>query len=124
MTSVTEDPRSFLERALTRLFDPLSTEADLLEFFAPDYVQDLNGHRHTFREFMDGVSALKSTLRSSTISVTSAVSSGDQIAEIHVVDAIRKDGTRLRFKVIAFQTIEQGRIKRAEEVNCPLRVEA
>ncbi len=104
-----------------KLFDPVATEADLLEFFSPDYVQDLNGRRYSFREFLDGVSALKASLRSSTITVTSAVASGDQIAEIHVVEATKKDGSLMRFKVIAFQTIEHGRIKRAEEVNCPLQ---
>jgi ketosteroid isomerase-like protein len=118
---VLEDSQSFLGTAFAKLFDPLATEVDLLEFFSPDYVQDLNGREHSFREFLDGVSTLKATLRSSTITVTRAVASGDQIAEIHVVDATKNDGTRLRFKVIEFQTIDHGRIKRTEEVNCPLQ---
>ena len=115
-----EDARSFLERAFTKLFDPLSTERDLLEFFSPDYTQDLNGKRYSFRQFMDGVAAMKTTLRSSKVVFTSVVAAGDTIAEIHLVDGTRSDGSHLRFKVIAFQTLEGGRIKRAEEVNCPL----
>jgi ketosteroid isomerase-like protein len=118
--SVPEDARSFLERAFAKLFDPLSTDRDMLEFFSPEYTQDLNGKVYGFGEFMKGVNALKSTLRSSAVTFTSVVASGDTIAEIHVVDATKKDGTHIRFKVIAFQTMEGGRIKRAEEVNCPL----
>jgi hypothetical protein len=117
---VPEDARSFLERTFAKLFDPLSTDRDMLEFFSPDYTQDLNGKIYTFRQFMDGVSALKATLRSSRVDFASVVASGETIAEIHVVDATKNDGSRLRFKVIAFQTLEGGRIRKAEEVNCPL----
>jgi ketosteroid isomerase-like protein len=117
---VSEDARSFLERTFAKLFDPLSTDLDMLEFFSADYTQDLNGKIYSFRQFMDGVSALKATLRSSTVVFTSVVASGDTIAEIHVVDATKNDGSRLRFKVIAFQTLEGGRIRKVEEVNCPL----
>ena len=120
MVNSPADARSFLERAFTKLFDPLATERDMLEFFSPDYRQDLNGKVHSYRQFMDGVSEMKASLKSSRIDFTSVVSCGDTIAEVHVVDAVRKDGTRLKFKVIAIQTIEGGRIARAEEVNCPL----
>jgi ketosteroid isomerase-like protein len=48
------------------------------------------------------------------------MSSGDTIAEVHVVQALKKDGTTLKFKVMAFQTVEKGRITKVEEVNCPL----
>ena len=115
-----EDARSFLERTFAKLFDPLSTERDMLEFFSPEYTQDLNGKVYSFRQFMDGVSALKATLRSSTVVFTSVVASGETIAEIHVVDATKNDGSHLKFKVMAFQTLEGGRIKKVEEVNCPL----
>jgi len=115
-----EDARSFLERTFAKLFDPLSTERDMLEFFSPEYTQDLNGKVYTFRQFMEGVSALKATLRSTTVTFTSVVASGETIAEIHIVDATKKDGSHLKFKVMAFQTLEGGRIKKAEEVNCPL----
>jgi hypothetical protein len=115
-----EDARSFLERTFAKLFDPLSTERDMLEFFSSEYTQDLNGKVYSFRQFMDGVSALKATLRSSTVVFTSVVASGETIAEIHVVDATKNDGSHLKFKVMAFQTLEGGRIKKAEEVNCPL----
>ena len=120
MVNSPDDVRSFLERAFAKLFDPLATERDLLEFFSPDYTQDLNGKVYSFRQFMAGVSEMKASLKSSRVVFTSVLSDGDAIAEVHVVDAPRKDGTRLRFKVIAFQTIRGGRIVRAEEVNCPL----
>ena len=115
-----EEARLFLEKVFARLFDPAATERDMLEFYSSDYTQDLNGTKYSFSQFMEGLSAIKATLRSSTVEITSLVTNGDTIAEIHVVDATRDDGTRLKFKVMAFQTIEDGRITRAEEVNCPL----
>ncbi|MGD0636627.1 MAG: nuclear transport factor 2 family protein [Nitrososphaerales archaeon] len=122
MVTSTGEARSFLERAFAKLFDPLATERDILEFFSPEYRQDLNGKLYSFRQFLDGVSEIKASIKSSRIVFTSVVSAGETIAEVHVVDAVRKDGTRLRFKVIAFQTMAGGRIVKAEEVNCPLPV--
>lgn len=115
-----EEARLFLERTFARLFDPAATDRDMLEFYSANYTQDLNGKKYSFSQFMEGVSAIKATLRSSTVEITRLVTNGNTIAEIHAVDATRNDGTRLRFKVIAFQTIEDGRIISAEEVNCPL----
>jgi ketosteroid isomerase-like protein len=114
------EARRFLEEAFGRLFDPESTEEQMLEFFSPRYEQDLNGKVYTFREFMDGVAGLKKQLKSTRVRFTRVVSSGNVIAEVHVVEAVKKDGSAMKFKVMAFQTVEDGRIKKVEEVNCPL----
>ena len=71
MMNSTAEARSFLERAFTKLFDPLATERDMLEFFSPDYTQDLNGKVYTFRQFIDGVSEMKASLKSSRVVFTS-----------------------------------------------------
>lgn len=91
-----------------------------MEFFSPDYQQDLNGKVYSFSDFLKGVADLKKQLGSIRVQFTKVVSSGDTIAEIHVVEAVKKDGSPMKFKVIAFQTLERGRIVRAEEVNSPL----
>jgi predicted ester cyclase len=114
------EARLFLEKAFETLFDPKSTEKDVLEFFSPRYKQDLNGKVYTFRQFLDSLAELKKQLKSTRIRFTSVVSSGDKIAEVHVVRGLKKDGSTLKFKVMAFQTVEKGRIVKVEEVNCPL----
>jgi hypothetical protein len=115
-----KEARRFLEEAFDTLFGPGSEESDILRFFSPTYRQDLNGRVYTFREFLDSLWTLKKQLTSIEVRFTSVVSSGNTIAEVHIVRARRKDGGSMNFKVIAFQTIVNGRIEQVEEVNCPL----
>jgi predicted ester cyclase len=114
------EARKFLEDAFATLFDPKSTEEQVQKFFSPKYVQDLNGKLFTFREFFDGVSGMKKQFSSFKVKFTSVVSSGNTIAEVHVVQAFKSDGSSIKFKVIALQTVDKGRIVGVEEVNCPL----
>jgi hypothetical protein len=48
------------------------------------------------------------------------IAGGDTIAEVHVIQAVKNDGSNLKFKVMAFQKLANGRIVRVEEVNCSL----
>jgi hypothetical protein len=114
------EARKFLEDAFGTLFDPKSTEEQVLKFFSPKYVQDLNGKLYTFRDFFDGVTGMKKQFSSFKVKFTSVVSSGNTIAEVHVVQALKSDGSAIKFKVMAFQAIDKGRIVGVEEVNCPL----
>jgi ketosteroid isomerase-like protein len=114
------EARSFLEEAFGKLFEPSSTEADVLEYFSPDYKQDLNGKVYGFKDFMQGVSGMKSQFLSLKADFKTVVSSGDTVAEVHVLDATRKDGTHMRLKILAFQKVKDGRICGVEELNCPL----
>lgn len=112
--------RLFLEKAFGKLFEPSSTEAEVLLYFTPDYQQNLNGKVYSFKDFMRGVSGMKAQYTSLKAEFTTVVSSGDTVAEIHTLDATRKDGTHMRLKILAFQRLREGRICRVEELNCPL----
>lgn len=114
------EARSFLEEAFGKLFEPASTEEDILRYFTPDYTQDLNGKVYAFDEFMRGVAGIKSEFSSLKAVFTTVVASGENIAEVHILEATRKDGTRMRLKVMAIQKTRGGRISGVEELNCRL----
>jgi len=62
------------------------------------------------------VRVLKSTLDNATVTFKEIAADGTTIADIHVVEARKKNGDRVRVKVIAFYTLENGKIRRIEEL--------
>jgi ketosteroid isomerase-like protein len=99
-----------------RLFDPTASAEDVGAFFSPDYVQDVDGRRLDRGEFLNHVRVLKSTLDSATVTFKEIAADGATIADIHVVEARKKNGDRVRVKVMAFYTLEDGKIRRIEEL--------
>jgi len=86
--------------------------ARMLEFFTLNYRQGSERATSTpSRQFIDGVSEMKASLRSSQDRLHQRRGQGaTTIAEVPRRDAVRKDGTRLKVKkVIAFQTHRKGR---------------
>lgn len=114
------EAKTFLEGAFGTLFDYGSTEKDVLRYFTPDYQQNLNGKVYGFRDFYTGVSGLKAQSTSLKATFTTVVSGKDIIAEVHVLEVAKKDGTKLRLKIMAFQKLREGRICGVEELNSPL----
>jgi ketosteroid isomerase-like protein len=112
----TEEARRFLQRVFDRLFDPASTAEEVGAFFSPDYVQDVDGRRLDRGEFMNHVRMLKNTLEGATVTFKQIAADGQTIADIHVVEARKKNGERVRVKVIAFYTLQNGKISSIEEL--------
>jgi len=111
-----DEARRFLEDMFDRLFDPAASAEAVGAFFAPDYVQEVDGKRLDYSAFLDHVRLLKRTLERATVTFEQLLVDGSTIADIHVVDAHKKNGERLRVKVLAFYTIEDGKIRRLEEL--------
>src|SRR5262245_41298082 len=96
----TEEARRFLQSVFDRLFDPAASAEDVGAFFSPDYVQDVDGRRLERGEFLNHVRVLKSTLDSATVTFKEIAADGATIADIHVVEARKKNGDRVRVKVM------------------------
>jgi len=111
-----DEARRFLEDMFDRLFDPAASAEAVGAFFAPDYVQEVDGKRLDYSAFLDHVRLLKRTLERASVTFEQLLVDGSTIADIHVVDAHKKNGERLRVKVLAFYTIEDGKIRRLEEL--------
>jgi ketosteroid isomerase-like protein len=112
----TEEARRFLQHVFDRLFDPAASAEEVGAFFSADYVQDVDGRRLDRGEFMSHVRMLKSTLDSASVTFKQVAADGHTIADIHVVEARKKSGERVRVKVMAFYTLENGKIRSIEEL--------
>src|SRR5262249_16743080 len=96
-----DEARRFLEDMFDRLFDPAASAEAVGAFFAPDYVQEVDGKRLDYSAFLDHVRLLKRTLERASVTFEQLLVDGSTIADIHVVDAHKKNGERLRVKVLA-----------------------
>lgn len=110
------EARALIEGAIASLLDPRQSVEHLSEYFAPDYVQDVDGKRLDYAGFLDHARALKAHLRGGRVAIEALIVEGDTIADIHVVEAEKTNGDSIRTKVIAFFTVRDGRIVRVDEL--------
>jgi ketosteroid isomerase-like protein len=111
-----DEARGFLQRVFACLFDAETPAAALSEFFAPDNQQEANGARLDFDEFIDHAQTIKSTIENASVEFEEIVVQGNLIADIHIVEARKKDGTAVRFQVIAFYRLRDGKITNVREL--------
>ena len=110
------EARALIENALASLLDPHQDAESLGRYFAPDYVQDVDGKRLDFAGFIDHARVVKRSLRRARATIEHLIVDGDTIADIHVVDAEKTNGESMRAKVIAFFWVRDGRVVRVDEL--------
>jgi ketosteroid isomerase-like protein len=111
-----DEARALIEGALASLLNPREDVADLSRYFAPDYIQDVDGKRLDYAGFIDHARALKTHLRGGRVTIETLLVDGDTIADIHVIEAENTNGGSIRTKVIAFFTVRDGKIVRVDEL--------
>ena len=111
-----EEARALIEGALASLLDPRQDVGNLSRYFAPEYVQDVDGKRLDYPGFIHHARVLKTHLRRGRATIETLIVDGDTIADIHVIDAEKIDGNSVRTKVIAFFTVRDGKIVRVDEL--------
>ena len=111
-----EAARRLIEGALACLLDPEQDAEALGRFFTPDYIQNVDGKQLDYKGFIDHARALKNTLRGGHATILKLIVEGSTIADIHVVEAEKTDGSRIKARVIAFYTVRDGRIAKVDEL--------
>jgi ketosteroid isomerase-like protein len=117
MTGLDNDQaRALLSEAFANLLDPGEDVETLSRYFSPACVQDVDGERMDYARFLDHARAIKRAIRSARVTFEALIVEGSTIADIHIVESERTDGARTRLKVIAFNTVDQGKIVRVDEL--------
>ncbi len=111
-----EQARVLVQNAVASLLDPQQDTESLSRYFAPDYVQDVDGAHLDFNDFIDHARTLKASLRWGRATIETLIVSGDTIADVHVIDAEKTNGDTIRIRVIAFFTLTDGKIARVDEL--------
>jgi hypothetical protein len=114
----------FLSRIFNSLFDPAQTAEQTGRHFAGDYQQHADGKVLDHALFVEHARTLKATLKSASVSFEKVIACGQSLASVHIVDAIKHDGQRLKVKVVALYEVEDGLIRRVDELSHLLEGEA
>ena len=86
------------------------------QHFSPEYRQRTNGHWDNRTEFVQHLQKLRELVASVDITLLEEVQQGNRYADRHLVDAVKKDGSRTRQEVYVFAELDEaGRFIRVEE---------
>jgi hypothetical protein len=111
-----EQARALLSAAFANLLDPEQDVEALSRFFSESCVQDVDGVRMDYPQFLEHAREIKRSIRSARVTFDALIVEGSTIADIHTVEMERTNGTRTRLKVIAFNTVLHGRIVNVDEL--------
>ena len=111
-----DQAQDFLERVFRNMLDPALEASAMGEFFSSSYIQVANGERLDYQGFINHAQAVKRSLATAKVNFERIVVDGDQIADIHVLDATKKDGSALKMKVLAFYKLRDGKIVEVDEL--------
>lgn len=115
--------RALLERLFRSFLDPARSPKDLLEFISPDCVHQVDGKTLVLDDFLKHAAAVKAAIVGADVTFERLVFDPVQatVADVHVVNALKTDGTRIRSKVIAFYRLESGKIREVDELTLMLK---
>ncbi len=113
--------RSAVEKFYT---DTFNDDAQIRRYFAPNYVQHVDGKTLRFDEFLTHVAFLRSATKSLRFEVIDAVYTQGLLADRHRVHIVKESGETAEAEVLAFLRIENGRIVELNELTQVIRGEA
>jgi ketosteroid isomerase-like protein len=113
--------RPLLDAAFASLLDPHEPVENLSRHYAETCVQEVDGVRMGYGEFLGHARALKQAIRSGRVTFDALVVEDPTVAAMYVVETHTISGETARLKVIAFITIEGGRIASLTELTHPVQ---
>lgn len=114
----------FLRRLFQQLFDPSVPAEEVGRYFAPDYVQVVDGKKLDHTGVVNHARALKDVFAIASVTLEKVVADGATIASMHTVRAQKKSGERVEVKVFAFFEVENGLVRRTGELTHVVHGEA
>jgi hypothetical protein len=111
-----EEARAFMQHVYDVYSDPKVPIDEFAAFFSPAYTQDVDGKVLNYSDFINHLGVLRSTVEKATITIQEIATNGSTVADIHIVDATKKNGEKIRLKVLAFYKVENGKFVRLDEL--------
>lgn len=112
-----EEMKAFIKESFARVIeDPNATQETYARYFAPEYIQRVDGKEFGFTGFVEHMKALKEATETIKISYQHLIAEGDKVCSVHVAHALKKDGEKVEVKVISVCQIKDGRIVLVDEL--------
>jgi ketosteroid isomerase-like protein len=113
-----------LRRLFDAFTDPATTPEQFAELMTPDYIQRVDGKELDYAGFLDHSKALQASISSSKVTFEHIVTDGHSAAAVHIAEAVKSDGKRIRLKVIAYYQFRDHRVSLVDELTHMLEGEA
>ena len=105
-----------LRRLFAALVDPATKPERFADLLTPDYIQRVDGRELDYAGFISHIEALQANLSSANITFEHIVTDGLSAATVHIVEAVKTNGHRARFKVIAYYRFRGKRVSLIDEL--------
>lgn len=115
--ALTEDEvNDLLQRMFAAFTNPTTKPEVYAELLTPDYIQCVDGKQLDYAGFLSHSKAVQASLASSSVQFEHIVTDGISAATVHVADAVKTNGDRIRIKVIAYYQFRGNRISFVDEL--------
>lgn len=98
-----------------------STPESFSKYISRNYVQNSDGHKLNYNQFLEHVQELHNVMRSIHFKFDQIVSEGNVVATHHIAYGIKKNGNGVKTEFFAFFTIKNHKIIRCAEVSKMIR---
>ncbi|MBL3609573.1 hypothetical protein [Rhodovulum sulfidophilum] len=105
-----------LQRMFAVFMDPNTKQDDLAESLTPDYVQRVDGKQFDYNEFLLRHQALQGTISSGSVNFEHFATDGFSGATVHIAEAVKRNGERIRLRVIAYYQFCGNRISLVDKL--------
>src|SRR5437773_2114322 len=105
-----------LGRMFAAFTNPATKPEVYAELLTPDYMQCVDGKQLDYAGFLNHSQALQASLASSSVQFQHVVTDGISAATVHIADAVKTNGERIRIKVIAYYQFRGNRISFVDEL--------
>lgn len=114
---ITDTIKQLVKNALIDIVEDMSaTEETFAKYFSPDYIQHVDGKTLDYSMLIKHMRAQKAALQSAKITFKYLIAEGNKVSSVHVVDAIKKDGSSIKAQVNALIIIEDNKIILCDEL--------
>jgi SnoaL-like domain len=105
-----------LRRMFAAFTDPTTKPEVYAGLLTPDYIQRVDGKELDYAGFLSHSEALQASLASSSVTFEHLVTDGISAATVHIAQAVKTNGDRIRIKVIAYYQFRGNRISLVDEL--------
>lgn len=109
--------KQLIQTALHEVVENMNaSEETIARYFSKDYIQKVDGKILNYAELVAHMRVQKAALMSAKVTIQYLITEGDFVASLHVVDAIKKDGSPVQVQVNAIFKIQEGKIVLCDEL--------
>lgn len=115
MTS--DEAKQFIKEVFANVVENMNaTEETYAHYFSKDYIQHVDGKTLNYDQFVAHMKIQKTLIQSAKITFRYLIVEGDKVATLHLVNAVKKDGSLIEAQVNAIFEIENKKVILCDEL--------